>query len=202
MARAVAKSTAGEPAVVGRSAHVRGRISGQGDLRVEGTVEGDVALSGELTVAEGGEVRADVEASSVVVEGTVEGDVVAADAVALRAGAKVVGDPYDELAWGPACDVCALPVAKLMLDAGADPNWTDEAGNTPLHCIVASPLVGDPADFIAMLLEAGADPAARNAEGHTALDLARAQKTVQAYQPANAARPQKRLDRAIELLGG
>jgi len=33
----------------------------------------------------------------------------------VAAGAKVAGDPYDELAWGPACDVCAMGVAKVML---------------------------------------------------------------------------------------
>jgi cytoskeletal protein CcmA (bactofilin family) len=91
MARSVAKSTAGEPGVVGKGAHVRGRISGRGDLRVEGVVEGDLAIDGELTVADGAQVTADVEAGSVAIEGVVEGDVQASDAIAIRAGARVVG---------------------------------------------------------------------------------------------------------------
>jgi ankyrin repeat protein len=127
------------------------------------------------------------------------GQQVEAAKMLIAAGAKVAGDPWDELAWGPACDVCAMDVAKVMLEAGADPNWRDSDANTPLHLVLASPLVAEPSFFIETLLEGGADPTARNAQGHTALDLARAQKTVQAYQPANG-RPGKTLERTIEVL--
>jgi ankyrin repeat protein len=117
----------------------------------------------------------------------------------IAAGAKVVGDPWDELAWGPACDVCAMGVAKVMLAAGADPNWRGPDGSTPLHMVIASPLVGEPSFFIETLLEAGADRSLKDAAGHTAVDLARAQKTVLAYQPAGG-KPTKNLDRTIEVL--
>jgi ankyrin repeat protein len=117
----------------------------------------------------------------------------------VAAGARVTGDPWDELAWGPACDVCAMGVAKVMLQAGADPNWRDEAGGTPLHNLIASPLVGEPSYFVEALLEAGADPTIRDAAGHTPLDLARAQKTVQSYQPPTG-KPAKSLDRTIAVL--
>ena len=117
----------------------------------------------------------------------------------IAAGAKVTGDPFDELAWGPACDVCAMGVAKLMLEAGADPNWRDVDGGTPLHNVINSPLVGEPSYFIETLLEAGADPTIKDNAGHTALDLARAQKTIQTYQQAKGG-PRKDLDRTIEVL--
>jgi cytohesin len=117
----------------------------------------------------------------------------------IEAGAKVVGDPWDELAWGPACDVCAMGVAKLMLAAGADPNWRDPDGGTPLHNVINSPLVGEPSFFIETLLAAGADRSLKDNAGHTALELARAQKTIQVYQPVNG-KPLKSLDRTIEVL--
>jgi ankyrin repeat protein len=94
-----------------------------------------------------------------------------------------------------------MGVAKVMLAAGADPNWRDAEGSTPLHLVVASPLVGEPSFFIEALLDAGADRSIKNAAGHTALDLARAQKTVAAYQPAGG-KPAKTLDRTIEVLSG
>jgi ankyrin repeat protein len=117
----------------------------------------------------------------------------------IAAGAKVTGDPYDELAWGPACDVCAMGVAEVLLAAGADPNWRDPDGGTPMHNVIASPLVGEPSFFIEVLLAAGADRSIKDAAGHTALELARAQKTVLAYQPASG-KPAKNLDRTIEVL--
>ena len=37
----------GGPSILGRGARVRGRIGGEGDLRVEGPVEGNVAIRGD-----------------------------------------------------------------------------------------------------------------------------------------------------------
>lgn len=87
----IAGSTASE-AVLGPGTVVRGRISGSGALRVEGTVEGDVAIDGDLVVASGGSVSAEVRAGSVLVEGTVAGDIAAAGPVHVRAGASVSGN--------------------------------------------------------------------------------------------------------------
>ncbi len=81
----------GDEAVVGQSTRIRGRISGEGDLRVEGAIEGDVALAGTVLVAEGGSIEADVEATSLVVEGTVSGDVSVSDALAIRATGRISG---------------------------------------------------------------------------------------------------------------
>ena len=90
MARASTTSHAGS-AVLGKGAHIRGRIAGDGDLRVEGAISGDVALKGDLVVTDGAEVTADVEARSVVVEGAIEGDISATSSVAIRSSARVSG---------------------------------------------------------------------------------------------------------------
>ena len=42
---------------------MRGRVGGDGDLRVEGQVEGDVTVSGELVIEEGGAITGDVGAA-------------------------------------------------------------------------------------------------------------------------------------------
>jgi cytoskeletal protein CcmA (bactofilin family) len=66
-------------AIVSAGTTIRGRVTGEGDVRVYGTVEGEVALRGALAVGDGGAVRAEsVEASDVVVEGELSGDVTAA----------------------------------------------------------------------------------------------------------------------------
>jgi ankyrin repeat protein len=118
----------------------------------------------------------------------------------ISAGAKVVGDPYDELAWGPAADVASIGVAKVLLGAGADPNWRDPAGNTPLHSVILSPLVAEPSFFVEALLEGGADRALKNAGGRTPLDEAKAQLQMQAYRPAQPGQGTKSLVRTVEVL--
>jgi cytoskeletal protein CcmA (bactofilin family) len=78
---------------IGSGARVRGRIHGDGDLVVEGRVEGDLAIRGELTIAEGGSVASEnIEAHSVVVAGGLEGDLAASGTVRLVAGAQVRGN--------------------------------------------------------------------------------------------------------------
>jgi cytoskeletal protein CcmA (bactofilin family) len=72
---------------------VRGRVSGEGDLVVEGQIEGDVRLRGDLTVGDGGSVVGDtIEAHAVRVDGRIEGNVAASGPVHLGSGAKVHGD--------------------------------------------------------------------------------------------------------------
>lgn len=81
-----------ETTVIGRTAFVRGRVNGSGDLEIAGHVEGDVTVAGEVTVEASGLVAANVSARRIVVRGAVKGDLVADDAVVLDAGARVVGD--------------------------------------------------------------------------------------------------------------
>lgn len=86
------RSSSEDASILGRGARVRGRIAGDGDLRVEGQVEGDVSISGELTLEEGSSITGDVDAGTVVVGGALKGDVAARGPVAVRATAQVEGD--------------------------------------------------------------------------------------------------------------
>ncbi len=87
------RGSAGGEARIGGGTRVRGRIHGVGDLLVEGQVDGDLALRGDLTIAGGGSVPSKaVEAQSVTIAGALEGDVIATGAVRLVAGARVKGN--------------------------------------------------------------------------------------------------------------
>lgn len=105
MARARASS--GGEAVIGRSTRVRGRVSGDGDLRLEGAVEGDVTLRGALTIS-----------------GELEGEVRADGVVHIQAGAKVRGDVHGE---SVAIDEGAEYVGRLDAQFELPP----ELGGTP-----------------------------------------------------------------------
>jgi cytoskeletal protein CcmA (bactofilin family) len=61
-------------------------------MRVEGSVEGEVVISGGLTIEDGASVSGDVGASSLVVAGALDGDVSTRGPVAIRATAKVEGN--------------------------------------------------------------------------------------------------------------
>ena len=78
--------------VIGRGAHVTGRVEGAVDLAIHGREDGDVAIEGEVTISAQGLVGANVSARRLVVQGAVRGDLSGEEAVRLEEGARVVGD--------------------------------------------------------------------------------------------------------------
>ncbi|HHH29252.1 MAG TPA: polymer-forming cytoskeletal protein [Polyangiaceae bacterium] len=79
-------------AVLGKSLRVRGRVRGEGDLRVEATVEGDVVVGGALDLGQEAQVEGSVEAASVVVSGQLVGDVASRGSVAITSSGSLRGD--------------------------------------------------------------------------------------------------------------
>ncbi len=78
--------------VIGPQTAVRGSLSGQEDLVIEGRVEGSVSLAGHLIVADSGDVEADLDIESIAVLGQVRGDIVASRSITIEKGARVSGN--------------------------------------------------------------------------------------------------------------
>ncbi len=78
--------------IIGHGAKVRGRITGTATLEILGLVDGEILVSGDLTVGETGMVASDLSGRRVVVRGAVKGNVTGEESVHLEDGAKVVGD--------------------------------------------------------------------------------------------------------------
>jgi cytoskeletal protein CcmA (bactofilin family) len=89
------QGTHGE-AIISATTRVRGRVSGDGNLLIEGNVEGDIAVRGDLTIAEGGRATSSIEAAGVTLRGELDGDVRATGMVRIEAGARVRGDVQGE----------------------------------------------------------------------------------------------------------
>jgi cytoskeletal protein CcmA (bactofilin family) len=78
--------------VIGPKTTIKGEISGDEEVLVEGTVEGQIRITRDLRVGSGGIVRATVEALSVVVSGEIVGDCAAAVRVELQASGRLTGN--------------------------------------------------------------------------------------------------------------
>ena len=82
-----------EPATIGPSITIKGEVSGDEDLLIQGRIDGSVELEEHsLTVGSEGRVKADVTGRVVTVEGEVQGDLKATEQVILRSAARVDGD--------------------------------------------------------------------------------------------------------------
>jgi cytoskeletal protein CcmA (bactofilin family) len=85
-------ASGGDAALIGPSTRIRGRVSGDGDLTIEGQVEGDISIRGSLTIESGGTAASNVDANVVTIAGTLEGDVNATGQVTIASGSRVRGN--------------------------------------------------------------------------------------------------------------
>jgi cytoskeletal protein CcmA (bactofilin family) len=80
---------------LGRGVVIRGSIRGEGDIEIEGRVEGVLDVDGDVTLAESARVRVeegDLAGRRVSIRGAVLGNIRGASAIVLEEGARVVGD--------------------------------------------------------------------------------------------------------------
>ncbi|HKI05572.1 MAG TPA: polymer-forming cytoskeletal protein [Thermoanaerobaculia bacterium] len=80
-------------ATIGPSIFIKGDLSGEEDLVIEGRVEGKVDLKqNNVTIGKNGKVRADVFGKVVIIEGEVDGNVFAREQAILRQSGGIKGN--------------------------------------------------------------------------------------------------------------
>ena len=78
---------------IGKSLQIKGELTGNEDLMIEGKVDGKIYLKDhKLTIGPNGRVKADLQAKSVIVSGKLDGNVIADDRVEITATGTMRGD--------------------------------------------------------------------------------------------------------------
>jgi len=82
-----------EMANIGKSITIKGDLTGNEDIVIEGTVEGKVDFpSNQLTIGANGTAKAEIKAKAIVVIGKVSGNVQGTERVEIQATGVVEGD--------------------------------------------------------------------------------------------------------------
>ena len=91
---AVAAAPAAKPGtcVIAAKTVIKGEISGDEDVMVDGTVEGQIKITRDLRVGAAGVVRATVEAQSIIVSGELVGDCQASVRVEIQSTGRLTGN--------------------------------------------------------------------------------------------------------------
>jgi cytoskeletal protein CcmA (bactofilin family) len=80
-------------ATLGASLTIKGQITGEEDLQIEGKVEGPVSLHGHrLTIGRSARLQSEVNAREVVVYGHASGNLHARERVEIKKDGEVIGD--------------------------------------------------------------------------------------------------------------
>jgi cytoskeletal protein CcmA (bactofilin family) len=78
--------------VVGANTNIIGTLKSDGNIRIDGTVEGDIEVLGNLIIGETGRVIATLKAQNVHVSGAVKGEITAVEQLEISPTGKVWGD--------------------------------------------------------------------------------------------------------------
>lgn len=78
--------------LIGKQTVIRGTISGNEALKIEGRVEGNISLNNHLFIDTEGVVEAEIEAMDVTINGRLLGNIRAENRVVIRTGAEMIGD--------------------------------------------------------------------------------------------------------------
>ena len=85
--------------------HIEGKISSEGDVRVDGTMKGNINIKGKLVIGEKGVVEGDINCQFANVSGTLKGNLKVHELLSLQSTARLHGD---------------VITAKLSVEPGAE----------------------------------------------------------------------------------
>lgn len=78
--------------IIAYGVRVEGDFTSQGDVLIEGEINGNITTSGDLRVGEQSKIKADVTANNAVVAGEIRGNVQIATRLELTQTAQIIGD--------------------------------------------------------------------------------------------------------------
>ena len=103
------------PAVtyIASGSHIEGRISGETEVSIDGSLNGVVELGGRFAIGRRGQIQGDVTACSVRVAGRVKGNVRATEKIHLASSGSIMGDVA-----APLVSIAEGGTSKGMIEAG------------------------------------------------------------------------------------
>jgi len=116
--------------VIGPTLVIKGELSADEDLVIEGHIEGTIAHHKKhLTIGKQGRVKADIHASSVIVEGELVGDIHSEGVVSLADGADVRGN---------------IECGRIVMQDGARFKGKIDMGDRPKAVVPTEPVKIEP----------------------------------------------------------
>lgn len=78
--------------VIGKNTIFKGAISGEGNVRIDGVLEGEISSNGDVVIGERSTIKAEIKASNVFISGTVNGNITVSNKLEINSTGKLFGD--------------------------------------------------------------------------------------------------------------
>ncbi len=91
-ANKTSESTATSINLIGNGTTIIGDIKSNGDVRIDGSLKGNLSISGKLVVGPSGNIEGNIICQNADISGEIHGKVTVSELLSLKASAKVLGD--------------------------------------------------------------------------------------------------------------
>ncbi|MGN9164792.1 bactofilin family protein [Tissierellaceae bacterium HCP3S3_D8] len=78
--------------LIGENIKIIGKIEGAGNLRVDGTIDGDIDYNGNIVVGETGKINGDISAGDISLAGTIHGNISSNSKAVILPTGKLIGN--------------------------------------------------------------------------------------------------------------
>ncbi|WP_217447782.1 bactofilin family protein [Maribellus comscasis] len=78
--------------IISEGTVIKGNVSASGDIRIDGTLEGNVIAKGKLVVGPQGKITGEINCTNLEVSGFIKGKLKVLDVLSMKSTAKVYGD--------------------------------------------------------------------------------------------------------------
>ena len=90
--------------IIGNGTKITGDINSNGDIRVDGSLTGEMITKGKVIIGETGKIKGEINCKNSDVEGSIEGKIIVAQLLVLKTKARIKGDIItNKLAIEPGC---------------------------------------------------------------------------------------------------
>ncbi|MDD3567071.1 MAG: polymer-forming cytoskeletal protein [Bacteroidales bacterium] len=78
--------------LIGLGTEIHGDIMSNGDLRIDGSLVGNISAKGKVVIGETGKIKGEITCKNCDVSGIVDGKIMVSELLSLKSNAKIIGD--------------------------------------------------------------------------------------------------------------
>nr|WP_319400248.1 polymer-forming cytoskeletal protein [uncultured Carboxylicivirga sp.] len=80
------------PNMIGPGTKIKGDLETNGDIKIDGTVEGNIVSKGRVLIGQNGVVKGDVKCTNCDIYGHFDGKILITELLSLKSSSKLTGD--------------------------------------------------------------------------------------------------------------